>query len=88
MQAGFPSWHPHWDVWALVLVLGVGYWYATTRFRPTGEEFNTAAAKRKALAFGAGVFVLWLVSDWPLNDLAEERLFFFHTIEHVALGLG
>ncbi len=87
MQAGFPPWHPHWDVWALVLLLGGGYWYATTRLRPVDEEVDTVAAKKKALAFGVGVLVLWFVSDWPFNDLAEERLFFLHTIEHLALGL-
>ena len=29
-----PSWHPHYDLWVLLFVLGVGYWYANVRIRP------------------------------------------------------
>lgn len=84
-QAGLPSWHPHWDVWAIVFILGVGYWYAVTRIGPIVA--GSRVGRRQALVYAAGVAILWIVSDWPLHDLAEERLFIFHMIEHLALGL-
>jgi putative membrane protein len=86
-QAGIPTWHPHWDVWALVFILGGGYWFAVTRIGPLVVGRGNAVTRRQALAFASGVAILWAVSDWPLHDLAEQRLFIFHMIEHMALGL-
>lgn len=85
-QAAIPDWHPHFDVWAIVFVLGFGYWYAVTRIGPHVTTGPTTT-RRKAAAFGTGLLVLWLVSDWPFHDIAEQHLFMFHMVEHMALGL-
>jgi putative membrane protein len=34
----------------------------------------------------AGVLLLWLSSDWPVHDLAEEYLYSMHMIQHMALS--
>lgn len=116
-----PGWHPHWDVWALVLILAAGYAFATHRSGPhllirsrrerAGVEGSPASSaredshsaddrprsaiiseptvtRRQIMAFAAGLALLWVVSDWPLHDIAEQRLFMFHMVEHIALGLA
>ena len=33
-QAALPDWHPHWDVWLILFVLGFSYVYAIRRIAP------------------------------------------------------
>ena len=86
--AGPLRWQPHPEVWFLLLaVVGLGF-YVTRVIQPTmvlaGEQPVTRRQKR---FFAAGVFVLWLASDWPLHDLAEEYLFAAHMVQHLSLTL-
>ena len=81
------AWHAHPDVWALLIVLGVGYPLALTRLagaRPAGEP---VATRRQKWTFGAGLFVLWLASDWPIHDIAEKYLLSAHMVQHLLLTL-
>ena len=82
------AWHPHFDVWALLFVLGFGYWFATKRLAPhvLGPE-ETVVSKRQVVSFVSGLVILWVVSDWPIHDIAEESLFMFHMLEHMVIGL-
>ena len=86
--AGPLRWQPHPEVWFLLLaVVGLGF-YVIRVIQPTmvlaGEEPVTRRQKR---FFASGVFVLWLASDWPLHDLAEEYLFAAHMVQHLSLTL-
>ncbi len=81
------AWHPHVDVWATVLLLGGGFLYAIRRIGPhrvePGEEVVT---RRQLWQWYVGVVALWLVSDWPFHDLAEESMFAAHMVEHLVIA--
>ncbi len=81
-------WQPHPEVWLLVAGLAVLYWWAVTRIGPRacrpGEPVVSGAQVRW---FGAGLVLLWLASDWPVHDLAEEYLYSVHMVQHIALSM-
>lgn len=82
-----PAWHPHYDVWAVVFVLAFGYWYAETRIRRHFAPDAPGPTRRQWWQWYSGVALLWLVSGWPIHDIAETALFTFHMIEHMVLAL-
>ena len=41
--------------------------------------------RRQAAWFWGGVIVLWVASDWPLHDLAENYLYTLHMVQHLML---
>ena len=86
-QAALPGWHPHWDVWIVVLLLGFSYAYAIRRIAPHLNLDGPAVTRRQVTAFGLGLLAMWVVSDWPIHDIAEQHLFMFHMVEHIVLGL-
>ena len=82
----FPAWQPHPEVWFLIAgVIGLG-WYAKHRIEPNavaaGQPAITVAQRRW---FVLGVIILWAASDWPIHDIAEERLYFVHMIQHTLM---
>lgn len=77
-RATFPGWHPHLDVWLVVLLLGAGYLVATRRDRPS---------PRQAGAFALGLVTLWVASDWPVHDLSEGYLYSVHMVQHLLYTL-
>jgi putative membrane protein len=42
--------------------------------------------RRQNLLFVAAIAVLWLASDWPIHDIAEEYLYSVHMFQHMALS--
>jgi putative membrane protein len=82
------AWHPHPDVWLLVVVLGGGYAFALRRLGPrrvpSGER---AASGRQLAAFSLGLVALWLGADWPVHDLAEDYLYSVHMTQHLLFSL-
>jgi putative membrane protein len=82
----FPAWEPHPEVWLLVggvIALGL---YASRVIQPhavaTGEP--PISSHQKAW-FVLGVVLLWISSDWPLHDVAEERLYSVHMLQHMLM---
>ena len=78
--------HAHPEVWLLIagiIVLGI---YSVRvigpKVVPVGAPIVTT--KQRA-AFVAGVIVLWLVSDWPLHDIAENYLYSAHMVQHMLM---
>ena len=51
----------------------------------TGTSSPIVTAKQRT-AFVAGVAFLWLVSDWPLHDIAERYLYSAHMIQHLVMA--
>ena len=83
-----PHWHPHPDVWLLIVTLGVGYAVLVRRVGPTKvHAVERAVSRRQILAFAAGVATLWIAADWPVHDLAETRLYSVHMVQHLLLTL-
>lgn len=81
-----PSWSPHPEVWLLIVaIVGFGL-YAARVIQPNavvagGEPISS----RQKWWFVAGVVMVWLASDWPIHDIAEERLYSVHMVQHMLL---
>lgn len=81
-----PSFQPHFDVWTMLVLLAGGYWWAERRYRPLVDPGAEAATSKQWRSWYLGIFFMWLASDWPMHDLAEERLFTAHMVEHMIIG--
>lgn len=77
------AFHAHPDVWLVVAGLGAAYWWAVRR-TPAGEAPVT---RRQATLFSLGLLALWVHSDWPVHDLAEDHLLFVHMVQHTGFQL-
>ena len=64
------------------------YFFALVRLGPdhvaAGEP---VATRRQVVAFVAGVVILWMASDWPIHDLAEQYLYSVHMLQHELITL-
>lgn len=78
--------HP--EVWLLVGALVALYVYAVRVIGPKvvaeGEAVVTGRQKAAAVA---GIVALWVASDWPMHDIAEEYLYVVHMVQHTLLTL-
>ena len=85
-SADFWRWQPHPEVWVLLAGLVGLYVYALRslgpRVVPAGQPVVTAAQKRW---FALGMAMLWVASDWPVHDIAEEYLYSVHMLQHMVL---
>lgn len=85
------SWQPHPEVWVLVgSVIALGVFVARVIAPKVPAEDRgdgpaiTAAQKRW---FALGVVTLWVASDWPMHDVAEQHLYVVHMVQHFVLTL-
>lgn len=82
-----PAWHPHWDVWAIVVALGVLYLHADLRIRPlVAPHLPPATVRQRVLWLGA-LAILAASAGWPFHDLAEQVFFSLHMVEHMLVAL-
>jgi putative membrane protein len=82
--ASLPGWHPHPEVWALVVGLSLGYMLAITYLGPRRVPPGARPASTgQGIAFFLGVLVLWAGEEWPLHELAEDYLFSAHMVQHL-----
>ena len=82
------GWHAHLDVWLLVLVLAGGYWLALRRLGPRHvSPGDPPATRAQVVSFLLGVATIWIAADWPIHELAEERLMSVHMVQHLLLSL-
>ena len=82
-----PAWHPHYELYALIFILGFGYWYANTRIRPHAAPGAPGPTRRQWWQWYGGLGVMWLVSGYPIHDIAQQSLFTMHMFEHMMLAL-
>jgi len=86
--ADLPGWSPHPDVWLLVAVMAVGYWMAIVRVGPREAPFGVPVVTRaQVVAWSLGVFAIWLSSDFPVHDIAEESMYSVHMVQHLLITL-
>lgn len=82
------GWHAHPDVWALAVVLLGGYLLALRRWGPRHVSPGDRPATRGQItAFSVGVLTLLVAADWPVHELAEERLLSVHMVQHLLISL-
>ena len=82
------EWHPHFEVWVLIVGLLGGYfaglrWLAPSRVSPDED----AASPRQKVLFVMGVAALWVGADWPVHELSEGYLFSVHMVQHTLFSL-
>ena len=78
------GWRAHPEVWLLVIAVAGAYWYGVQRI---GRRVGERASARHLLCFGAALAILWGTSDWPVHDVAENRLYAVHMVQHLFLSL-
>lgn len=79
-------WQAHVEVWLLVGGLVGLAVYALRVVGPKVVAPGAPVIRRSQLAWLAlGVVALWLASDWPVHDIAENYLFSVHMVQHMLL---
>jgi putative membrane protein len=85
---GVAPWQAHPEVWLLVAGIAALGVYVVRVLEPLavagGAPPVTAAQKRW---FFAGLAVLWMASDWPIHDIAEDQLYSIHMVQHLLITL-
>jgi putative membrane protein len=82
------GWHPHADVWIVLGAILGGYLLAVRRLGPRFvSPGDRPASTGQVACFVAGVLALWVVADWPIHELAEERLLSVHMLQHLVMSL-
>ena len=82
-----PVFHPHFDVWLILGTVGLGYWYVNERIRPHWQPLVPPPTIRQWTWFYLGLGLIWLFTDWPVHDLAEQSLYSVHMAEHMVITL-
>jgi putative membrane protein len=81
-------WVPHPEVWFLVGAIVALGGYAVRVIGPKVVPAGEAVVTRKQVtAFVVALVLLWVASDWPMHDIAEQHLYFLHMIQHVLITL-
>ena len=86
IASAFPAWQPRPEVWLLVAALvGLGF-YASRVIQPKAVAAGEAPITGRQKAwFAVGVLVFWLAADYPMHDIAEQRLYSMHMLQHSLL---
>ena len=76
----------HLEVWLLIAFLVGSYIYVVRvlgpRAVPAGEPIIT---RRQLVCFITGILIMFLSTDWPMHDIAEEYLYSVHMFQHMSL---
>ncbi|MEZ5225824.1 MAG: cytochrome c oxidase assembly protein [Acidimicrobiales bacterium] len=85
---GDVSYVPHPEVWMLLVgSLAIG-WYASRVLEPKAVAAGYEAITRNQRRwFGVGFVSIWLASDWPVHDVAENYLYSVHMLQHMLLSM-
>jgi putative membrane protein len=76
--------HP--ELWLLVAFLVGAYVYTVRVIGPQAVPTGPVVTRRNVIAFVAAMTLLWVASDWPMHDLAEEYLYSMHMLQHMMLS--
>ena len=82
-----PAWHPHFDVWLVLGTIGFAYWYLTARVQPILRPLAPPPSGGEKTSFYTGLFLVTVVSSWPMHDLAETSLYWVHMTNHLVMTL-
>jgi len=78
------TWRAHPEVWLLVVGVAAAYWYGVQRI---GRRVGEHVSRRHLVCFALALSILWAASDWPVHDVAENRLYSVHMVQHLFLSL-
>jgi putative membrane protein len=85
--AHFPAWSPHPDVWLIVGLLATGYALAIVRIGPRVAPAGEVVTRDQLVYFSLGLLALWMVSDWPVHDIAEKANYSVHMMQHLTFSI-
>lgn len=86
IASAIPTWQPRPEVWVLVvalIALGV-YAHRVIQPKAVAAGGDPISGRQKAW-FWLGVLVFWLAADFPMHDIAEQRLYSVHMFQHSLL---
>ena len=79
-------WQPHPEVWLLVIGLVAAFVYAIKVLGPQAAPEGNIISRKQIFTFSLMIVLLWLASDWPMHDIAEEYLYSMHMVQHMVLS--
>jgi putative membrane protein len=88
MLAASVPYEVHIEVWTLIagaVALGL-YGWRVLQPKAVAAGYDPIS-KRQAAWYVAAVFSMWLLSDWPIHEVAEQHLYFVHMIQHLFLSM-
>jgi putative membrane protein len=77
----------HLEVWLLMVALIAGYVYAVRVIGPKVAPEGNVVSRRQVIFFSLMISVMWLSTDWPIHDIAEEYLYSVHMVQHMSLTM-
>jgi len=81
-------WQAHPEVWLLVLSAVALGWFASKVVQPKAIEAGyPPISRQQKFWYVVGVGGIWLVSDWPVHDVAEDHLYVVHMFQHLGLSM-
>lgn len=79
----------HWHTEPILLLVLLGSsWFYTLLTGPFANKWDAGKKTRiwhHALSFHLGIFIIYMAVGSPLDQLAEDYLFFLHMIQHMLL---
>jgi putative membrane protein len=86
--AGVDPWRfqAHVEVWLLMIAIISSYVYAIKVIGPRVVTNGAVVSRRQIQCFTAGALIMWVASDWPIHDIAEEYLYSVHMMQHMMLS--
>ncbi len=78
----------HIEVWTLIVGAVALGWYGWKVLQPKAVAAGyDPITRRQGMWYVAAVLSMWLLSDWPIHEIAEQRLYFVHMIQHLFLSM-
>src|SRR4051794_15692412 len=88
LATNYWAWHPHPEVWVLMVsLIGLYLWAERTigpKVVPAGTPPVSGGQKTWFLC---GIALMWVAADWPMHDIAERYLYVVHMVQHLLLTL-
>ena len=75
----------HLEIWVLIIGLIVAFVYAIRVLGPKVVPNGEVISRKQIRIFSLMIFLMWIASDWPLHDIAEEYLYSMHMLQHTIL---
>lgn len=76
--------HP--EVWLLIVGLIVAFVYTVRVLGPKVAPEGKIISRRQITTFTVMILLLWLATDWPMHDIAEEYLYSVHMVQHMVIS--
>lgn len=81
------AWEARLDVWALIAALAAAYWWSLTVLRPRLPGPPPLPTRSVRWRFAAGLVILWMAVDWPLDRIGDDYLFSAHMAQFLLITM-